>query len=83
MTPVVATLETALPEIEPNRLEAVTAIFACPPRNRPTRIIEASVKKSDPPATSRIWPKKMNVTTTVETISIGVPRMAVGSNARK
>ena len=32
--PVVATLETALPEMEPNMAEATMDIFADPPRNR-------------------------------------------------
>ena len=35
MMPVETTLETALPEIEPNRLEPTMAIFDEPPRNRP------------------------------------------------
>ena len=52
MTPVDATLETALPEIEPNMAEAVTAILADPPRLRPISAAAISVKKSEPPDSS-------------------------------
>ena len=82
MTPVVTTLETTLPEIEPKNPDAVTAIFACPPRKRPTRTIEISVKNAEPPDLIKIWPKKTKETTMVETTVMGTPRMPVGSQAR-
>jgi len=57
ITPVVTTFDTALPEIEPNRPEATTAILACPPRKRPTIAMAICVKNSEPPDFSSTWPK--------------------------
>ncbi len=48
-TPVVVTLEMALPEIEPNNAEATTATLAEPPRRRPMVAEAISVKNSPPP----------------------------------
>lgn len=64
MTPVDATLETALPEMEPNMAEAKTAIFADPPRNLPMRAEASSVNHSDAPVVRKSRPMKMNRTTT-------------------
>jgi len=50
ITPVVTTLDTALPEMEPNSAEPTTAIFALPPRDRPVAANAKSVKKAPPPA---------------------------------
>ena len=52
ITPVDATLDTALPEIEPKRPDATTAIFADPPRECPISAAAKSVKYSDPPERS-------------------------------
>ena len=49
MTPVEATFATAVPEIEPKRPEATTAIFAAPPRDRPIIAVAISVNHSEPP----------------------------------
>ena len=48
-TPVDATLETALPEMEPNKPEATTAILAEPPRVPPMAADDISVMNVDPP----------------------------------
>ncbi len=82
MTPVATTLDTAEPEIEPNRAEAVIAILAEPPRNRPIRASEVSVKNDEPPDLNRIWPKNTKATTMVEPICIGRPSIADWSQAR-
>ncbi len=58
ITPVVATLDTAEPDIEPNKAEPTTAIFAEPPRERPVAAIAKSVKKAPPPAANKRRPKK-------------------------
>ena len=82
MTPVVATLDTALPEIEPNSAEATTEIFAAPPRWRPMAAIARSVKNSPPPVLNKSWPRKMNSSTIVtETLSAD-PSSALGSKPR-
>ena len=82
MTPVVATLETALPEIEPNIADATTEIFAAPPRLRPIVAIARSVKNSPPPVLNRSWPRKMNrITMVTETLS-AAPSSALGSKPR-
>ena len=61
ITPVDTTLETALPDMEPKKPDAITAILAEPPRVRPIRAAAISVKKSDPPARKRTWPKKTKI----------------------
>ena len=78
MTPVVATLLTALPEIMPNRLEPTTAILAAPPRRRPVSAEAMSVNHSEAPDFSSSWPKNMNMMTMVQMIVIGMPNMATG-----
>ena len=82
MTPVDATFDTALPEIEPNKPDATTAIFAEPPREWPMRAAAKSVKYSDPPDRSRTCPKKINTTTTVNIMIRGVPSNAFVSIPR-
>ena len=82
MTPVVTTLETVLPEIEPNREDAETEILAGPPRKRPMRTVANSVKKAEPPDLKRICPKRTKATTMLVTIRMGVPKTAELSHAR-
>ena len=79
ITPVDATLDTALPEIDPNKPEATTAILADPPRERPIREAAKSVKNSEPPDRNKTCPKNINTTTTVNIIIKGVPRSALVS----
>ena len=79
MTPTVATLLTALPEIMPNRLDATTAILAAPPRRRPINAEAMSVNHSEAPDLSRSWPKNTNMMTMVQMIVIGMPNIATGS----
>ena len=79
MTPVETTLETALPEIEPNRLEPTIAILDEPPRNRPIRPAEISVKNLAPPAGSSRKPKNMKASTMVVETFIGKPNMPLAS----
>ena len=64
------------PEIEPNKPDATTAIFAEPPRERPINAEAKSVKYSDPPDFNNTWPKKIKTTTTVKMIINGVPKSA-------
>jgi hypothetical protein len=49
MTPVVATFEIALPEIDPNIADDITEIFAAPPRRRPIPAMAISMKISPHP----------------------------------
>ena len=67
-TPVETTLDTALPEMEPNSAEATTAIFAEPPRVRPISAAARSVNHSEPPERYRSCPISMNSTTTMQQI---------------
>ena len=80
MTPVVTTLETALPEIEPNRADPTIAIFALPPRARPVAAMARSVKNSPPPAANSKLPKNTNSSTIMVPTASGVEKTALGSN---
>ena len=73
MTPVETTLETALPEIDPNSPEAITAILAEPPRVPPISAVAMSVNHWEAPDFSRSWPSRMNMMTMVQMIVIGKP----------
>ena len=76
-TPVATTLATALPEMEPNRQEATTAILAAPPRKRPINAIEMSVKKIMPPEYCSTAPNSTKAMTMVVATFSGRPRMPV------
>ena len=82
MTPVDATLDTALPEIEPNMADATTAILAEPPRVRPMRVAASWVNHSEPPARISNWPMKMYITTTMQQMYIDSPNRATLSIPR-
>ena len=82
MTPVAATLATALPEIEPKSADPTTAILAGPPRKRPMVSMAMSVKKREPPLVLRSWPKSRKAMTMVEATASGTPRMPLTSSAR-
>ena len=77
--PVVTTLETALPEIEPKSAEPTTEILAAPPRARPVSAMARSVKKLPPPAANRSWPKKTKSSTMIVPTASGVENTALGS----
>ena len=82
MTPVVATLEMALPEMEPNRAEAITDTLAEPPRRRPIPAVARSMKNSPQPELTSKRPKKINKMTMTAATLIGVPSAALVSKAR-
>ena len=63
--PTASTLETALPEIMPNKAEPTTAILAAPPRKLPIADIEISAKKSAPPVRASTWPRMVKGITTI------------------
>ena len=82
MMPVDVTLATTLPEIDPKKPEASTAIFAAPPRCRPVSDFARSVKNSPPPVTNSNCPISMKAMTMVPTTASGVPNRAVLSRPR-
>ena len=82
MTPVDATLDTALPEIEPNMADATTAILAEPPRVRPMRAAASWVNHSEPPVRISNWPMKMYITTTMQQMYMDNPNRATLSIPR-
>src|SRR3546814_7660279 len=55
--PVVTTLATEEPEIEPNSAEVRTAILAGPPRQRPATAVPRFMKNAPEPERSRKAPK--------------------------
>src|SRR3546814_10134552 len=57
--PVVTTLATDEPEIEPNKAEVITAILAGPPRQRPAAAVPRFMKKPPAPDRTRKAPKIM------------------------
>src|SRR3546814_17682686 len=57
--PVVTTLATDEPEIEPNRAEVITAILAGPPRQRPATAVPRFLQKHPAPEHHRTAPKIM------------------------
>ena len=75
-------LETATPETEPNRLDAMIDILAEPPRYRPISTREMSLKNCEPPERISSWPKKTKVMTTVVPTTIASPSKALVSSAR-
>ncbi len=77
ITPVEATLDTALPEMVPNRPDATTAILAAPPRVRPIMAIEMSVMNWPPPVFTSRLPRNTNATTTEMAIFMGAPNKAL------
>ena len=74
-TPVVMTLETALPEIVPNMPDVITATLAGPPGLAPARARPKSMKSLPVPVFSTNAPKMMNSTTYVADTLIGMPRI--------
>ncbi len=76
MTPVVATFDTAEPEMDPKSAEPTMAILALPPRVRPVAAMARSVKKAPPPAAKRSWPKKTNRSTVIVPTAKGVENTA-------
>ena len=79
MVPVKTTFATALPEIEPNKLDATIATFAGPPRNRPKSLNAKSVMNSRPPMIVMISPSRKNPSTMVDTTHMATPNMALAS----
>ena len=76
MTPVVSTLVTTLPLIEPMRPLAKMATFAGPPLTWP-RSENARLRKNEPPPVCcRATPKIRNPMTRVPKARIGIPKMA-------
>ncbi len=73
---------TALPEIMPNRHEAVTAILAEPPRKRPIKVSAISVKNAEPPEANSRLPKNTKAITMVAATITGRPSMLPGSQVR-
>src|SRR3546814_12195564 len=67
--PVVTTLATDEPEIEPNKAEVITAILAGPPRQRPATAVPRFMKKPPAPDRSRKAPKIMKGKTKVAQVS--------------
>ncbi len=82
MTPVAATLATALPDTEPKKPEPTTAILAEPPRNRPMVSVAISVKKREPPLKLSSWPKNRKAMTMVVATASGRPSTPLTSSAR-
>ena len=75
MEPVTTTLLLALPDRVPNRLLAITATFADPPRRLPINAIEKSVKNPPPPARNNARPNSMNANTMPNTTLEIMPRI--------
>ena len=73
---------TALPEIMPNKQEAVIAILAEPPRYRPIKVSAMSVKKAEPPEANSRLPKNTKAMTMVAATITGRPSMLPGSQIR-
>src|SRR5690606_11956120 len=82
ITPVDRTLETALPEIVPKRLEAMIEIFAEPPRDWPMAAEDNSVKNVEPPERNSSAPNKRNAMTIVVTTLSGAPIRELVSKVR-
>ena len=82
-TPVDITLETAEPEIEPMKAEAITAIFAVAPRFSPASARAASVSTPAPPVITSSRPKTMNSTTTKAATCRAEPSVAAESTPMK
>ena len=83
ITPVLATLATALPEMLPNSALATTAAFAGPPRYLPMVACASFRKISPPPVTNSICPNRMKANTTMIAMRSGAPnRESVPRNSR-
>ncbi len=80
--PVITTFDTAVPEMDPNRLEATTAILAGPPRKRPMAAMAKSVSTVAPPLWNRTLPKSTKARTTVAATTNGKPSMPLVSRYR-
>ena len=74
--PVVTTLATEEPEMEPNSAEVMTAILAGPPRQRPASAVPRSMKKAPAPERSRKAPKIMKGKTKVAKVAVTTPNSA-------
>src|SRR3546814_20818383 len=81
--PVVTTLATDEPEIEPNRAEVITAILAGPPRQRPATAVPRFMKKPPAPDRARKAPKLMKGQTKVATVAVTTTNRAEASRVGK
>src|SRR3546814_8527006 len=79
--PVVTTLATDEPEIEPNRAEVITAILAGPPRQRPATAVPRFMKKPPAPERSRKAPKIMKGKTKVAKVAVTTDRKSTRLNS--
>ncbi len=81
-TPTASALAAAIPEIDPNKLDATTAIFAAPPRKRPINPSAKSLKKPEPPERASSWPISTKAMTMVAAISSTRPSKPLLSKLR-
>ena len=80
--PVPATLATALPDIDPKRIDPIREILAAPPFDRPIVAVDRSEKNSDPPHNVSNFPISRNGTMTKTPISNALPNIALVSIPR-
>ena len=81
-TPVAKMLDTTMPLMEPKSEEAKMEILAAPPRKRPIRPIEISLKKLAPPDEASSCPKNTKGMTTVTPINSTRPNSPLESRPR-
>jgi hypothetical protein len=74
--PEATTFATEDPEIDPNRAELNTAIFAGPPLHFPVKEVARSIKKLPAPLFSRKAPKIINGKTKVAKVEVITPNIA-------